>query len=325
MGGAFWQQTSMAIKAYQSKVDTRKARSTRPSCMLAATIILSAQLLLCGAQHVQAQISASNRNSSSRLDTPAQTCDSEMQMVMCSDIPATARYRAYRRECCRMHQPVVLTSEVHAAAAAAAAQQVTVQQQVQRGDLGTDLLYPPNYYFGKCTTQLQALVPAFNGNSVTIKSFNVPQFNMNLIKRVKTQVYSSLPQNIKNEISRIRTFNSGSGFQHPGTCAGPVELALMKQRLSNGYQITAAAKDSLLYGTGVKAKYYYNSDGSSWSPSTNCPADGYIGEPDKPQGCMGESCKQLLQLDGHNDFNTGLWAWLSQAVILNCEMEKFHG
>jgi hypothetical protein len=212
-----------------------------------------------------------------QLDAFLLSCDSEKQMVMCGDIPYTKAFKAERAACCEMHQPRVLPAAAEEADLLATEQQRKVRRQIPRPDLSDALLYPPNYQFGKCTVKQQATVPTFSGRSVTLRSFDVPKLDKGIIQRVKARVFAGLPQRIKDDFHRVRRWDSSSGFQHPAACAGPYELALMKERLRNNNNIQTAARDSLLYGTGVKQKIYWLPNGGTWAPPTNCPADGYVG------------------------------------------------
>jgi hypothetical protein len=242
-------------------------------------------LQLCAARQLQ-QLNASisthqqlltDDSNPAQLQASVLACDSEQQMVMCGDIPYTQAYRSERAACCAMHQPMVLPAAAQQADLLATEQQRQVRRQIPRTDLTDGLLYPPNFEFGRCTTKQQATVPTFSGRSVTLRSFDVPKLDKGIIQRVKARVHSGLPQRIKDDINRLRTWNSGSGFQHPASCAGPYELAVMKERLRNNNNIQTAARDSLLYGTGVKQKMYWLPGGGTWAPPTNCPADGYFG------------------------------------------------
>uniref|UniRef100_A0A383V947 Alginate lyase domain-containing protein n=1 Tax=Tetradesmus obliquus TaxID=3088 RepID=A0A383V947_TETOB len=250
-------------------------------------LLLGSQQILqpCAARQLQ-QLIASNSthqqlltdsSSAAQLQASASSCDSEKQMVMCGDIPYTLAFRAERVACCEMHQPMVLPAAAQQANSLATEQQRQVRRQIPRSDLTDGLLYPPRYEFGRCTTKQQATVPTFSGRAVTLRSFDVPKLDKGIIQRVKARVYSGLPQHIKDDINRMRSWHSGSGFQHPAACAGPFELAVMRERLRNNNNIQTAARDSLLYGTGVKQKNYWLPGGGTWAPPTNCPADGYVG------------------------------------------------
>jgi hypothetical protein len=250
-------------------------------------LLLGMQQLLqpCTARQLQQQNASistkqqllGDSNSSTQVEAIISSCNSDRQMVMCGDIPYTSAYRNERAACCEMHQPMVLPAVAQQANLLATEQQQQIRRQNPRPDLKDGLLYPPNYMFGTCTTRQQATVPSFNGRSVTLRSFDVPWLDKGLIQRVKARVYSGLPQRIKDDINRLRTWNSGSGFQHPAACPGPYELAVMKDRLRNHNNIQIAARDSLLHGVGVKQKNYWLPGGGTWSPPTNCPPEGYIG------------------------------------------------
>jgi hypothetical protein len=99
-------------------------------------------------------------------------CDSEMQIVMCGQIPF-AKVQA-RAECCALHKP--LPPQVHAAAIAAAAAARPAGSWdwdaplPARSDLSanTSLLQPLEYFIGSCSGQVLAEVPAFVTSSQQI-------------------------------------------------------------------------------------------------------------------------------------------------------------
>jgi hypothetical protein len=264
-----------------------RQQMTSSTVMVMLLLLLGMQLLLqpCAARQLL-QLNASNstqqqlltaRNDATQLGAIISSCNSERQMVMCGDIPYKSAYRAERAACCEMHQPMVLPAAAQQADLLATEQQRQNRRQNPRPDLTDGLLYAPNYMFGTCTTRQQATVPTFSGRSVTLRSFDVPRLDKGIIQRVKARVYSGLPQQIKDDVNRLRSWNSGSGFQHPAACPGPYELAVMKDRLRNNNNIQIAARDSLLYGVGVKQKNYWLPGGGTWSPPTDCPPTGYIG------------------------------------------------
>eukprot|EP00882_Tetradesmus_deserticola_P011740 GHRQ01012420.1.p1 GENE.GHRQ01012420.1~~GHRQ01012420.1.p1 ORF type:complete len:271 (+),score=51.62 GHRQ01012420.1:245-1057(+) len=255
--------------------------------VLALMLLLSVQQLLHASaarqlQQVNASVTAPQQlltdlSTPAQLQAPISSCDSDRQMVMCGDIPYTSAHRAERAACCGLHQPVVLPAAAQQAASLASDQQQQMRRQNPRSDLADGLSYPPAYMFGRCTTKQQAQIPAFSGRSVTVRSFDVPRLDRGIIQRVKARVYLGFPQQIKDDVYRMRYWNSVTGFQHPAACAGPFELAVMRDRLRSGNGIQTAARNSLLYGSGVKAKAYSSPGGSTWAPPTNCPIDGYVG------------------------------------------------
>lgn len=259
----------------------------KPLPVVALLLLLSVQQLLqpCAAgqlQQLDASIGAhqqlpTNDTFAAPSEASISSCNSDQQMVMCGEIPYTPAHRVVRAACCDLHQPMVLPAAAQEADLLATEQQRQVQRQNPRSDLRDGLLYSPKYMFGTCTTRQQARVPSFSGRSVTLRSFDVPELDKGIIQRVKARVYSGLPQRIKDDINRVRTWNSGSGFQHPAACAGPYELAIMKDRLRTGNNIQAAARNSLLYGAGLKTKDYRLPGGGVWAPPTDCPVDGYVG------------------------------------------------
>ncbi|KAF8067393.1 MER3 [Scenedesmus sp. PABB004] len=255
----------------------------------------------------------------------ADACGAEQQLVMCSDIPPGPATAAARAACCAAHAPAALPADVRAAAATADAAQQAVAASTPRGDLAGDLAWPPRYYFGSCTSQLSAQVPVFDGasRSVWVKAFPVPALPGDLIQRVKAKVYAGLPQAVRDDIGRMRTYSAASGFQvcvvcaharcaeaarprgrrlaaaapsaprpprraaqHPVAGPGPVELAVMRYRLAAGGRVAVAARDSLLTGAGVRPKVRVNPDGSTWAPPTSTPGDGYFGPLPMPKAAM---------------------------------------
>lgn len=209
------------------------------------------------------------------VDVP--DCGHEQQIVMCGQIPWSAKLD--RRQCCFDNRFVQLPDDAVAAASVAAAQQADISQNVIRTDLTGALATPPNFYVGTCTQQAAAPIPTYtNNNSWPGVSWQqAPVLSKDRIQRIKTDAISRLNAQLRNDISKIRAVNSTSGFVHPGTIAGPAELALMRERLSLGAMVQKVALNSLLTGDGVRAKVRPAPDGTSWSPPTGTPAEGYYG------------------------------------------------
>jgi hypothetical protein len=204
-------------------------------------------------------------------------CGQEQQIVMCGQIPWSAQLD--RRQCCFDNRVVQLPDDAVAAASVAAAQQADISQNIVRADLSGALATPPNFYFGTCTSQATAPVPTYKGNysAPGVSWQQAPVLSKARIQRIKADALSRLSVQLRNDISKIRAVNHTSGFVHPGTIAGPAELALMRQRLNLGTQVQKVALNSLLTGDGVKAKVRPAPDGTSWAPPTGTPVDGYYG------------------------------------------------
>lgn len=233
----------------------------------AAPLLLAALLLLLPPPQQAAAASSDDA-----ADPAAwAACSSEQQIIECGQIPFTAQED--RAACCALNKPLPpgAADGVNAAAA--------VAQQPARADLTGGLASGPNYKFGSCIQQATAAVPAFRDVSTppTLTYQAVPQLDKGAIQRIKAAALAALSDGVKANIGRSRSINSNSGFVHPGTTAGPAELALMRERLRAGSQTHQVARDSLLWGNNVRPKLRPAPDGGTWAPPTDTPADGYYG------------------------------------------------
>eukprot|EP00879_Flechtneria_rotunda_P025021 GHRR01026553.1.p1 GENE.GHRR01026553.1~~GHRR01026553.1.p1 ORF type:complete len:326 (+),score=68.45 GHRR01026553.1:272-1249(+) len=206
-------------------------------------------------------------------------CDSEMQIVMCGQIPLSEG-RDWST-CCRLYRAPAELSPAAAAKQAAAVAAASIQA-LNNLPLREDLALNPvsvadvasatssiNWLYGDCTWELLASIPDFSQlpEKVQIKQLSVPQLDKGLIQRVKAEALSKVDQAIQQQYQKLRWVNASSGFVHPGTYAGAAELAVMQHRLANGMQPQTAAKDALLSGAGILPKIY----DSGWSVPTDCP------------------------------------------------------
>lgn len=194
-------------------------------------------------------------------------CDSDMQIVMCGQLPFTALED--RRSCCEAYGPVPEDQMAAASAAAAAAAQavptVTVQGDVSVMQIGTssirfepalrsDLLRAQrsaqklNYNLGSCLPEAQVLLPSFyyqeGQHSTTVGTTfqRVPQLSSNVLAAVKSNAINSWPWGLRAAYNRIARTDRRSGFIHPAGYAGPAELALMQYRLGTAAQIQSTTK-----------------------------------------------------------------------------------
>jgi hypothetical protein len=183
-----------------------------------------------------------------------------------------------------MYRPVTLPSDAVSIASVAVAQQTSVVGNISRNDLnltGGYLSTPPAYPYSTCGIPSQvASVPVFtlvNGaTQYSLASFTVPRLNKTLIQRIKTAAQNLLPTSVRNNIASLRSVHSSSGIIHPGSGAGPSELALLLSRLSNSSSaVQLAARSTLIDGTGVLPKNRPANGGGVWAPPTNCPVTGY--------------------------------------------------
>ncbi|KAF6261585.1 chondroitin AC/alginate lyase [Scenedesmus sp. NREL 46B-D3] len=165
-----------------------------------------------------------------------------------------------------------------------------------------------------CLNFLVAHVPAFNSSNQDTDDLNqmyqiVPALTKQTIERVKAEallqaaaaaaaaaeaagaqkpVFSTVQVPFSGVGGSSNSSNSSiwsditwsrldavSGFRHPGTCAGPAELAFMLQQLHNGSEPQASALHSLLTGVRVPPKVMDLVSG--WSPPTDCSPDNYTG------------------------------------------------
>jgi hypothetical protein len=90
------------------------------------------------------------------------------------------------------------------------------------------------------------------------------------------------------DVAAWSSVNAVSGFLHPGTCAGPAELAFMLQQLRNGSEPQASALHSLLTGLRVPPKVM--DPVSGWSPPTDCSPDNYTGPYPMPVALIRWGC-----------------------------------
>lgn len=154
----------------------------------------------------------------------------------------------------------------------------------------------PRYHYGTCTRMQVAPVPSFpdDNSSIQITQQTVPQrLSKPMIRRVKQYAidhlkasnfngYGPLAENmtakesaaVRQTYYELRAVNPSSGFVHPGCVAGPAELALMKERLSDNAALQELALKSLLTGSGVPPKVMRQWNGSelhTWSVPTDTP------------------------------------------------------
>jgi hypothetical protein len=153
-----------------------------------------------------------------------------------------------------------------------------------------------------------AYVPAFSSSNQTTEELNniyqvVPVMTKSLLRRIKTAallqaaaseqpstpaadtLQVSLPgtgsnnssngSSIKLDTTAWSSVHAVSGFRHPATCAGPAELAFMRQQLRRGAEPQASALHSLLTGLRVPPKVLDAVSG--WSPPIDCSPDNYTG------------------------------------------------
>jgi hypothetical protein len=188
--------------------------------------------------------------------TPAPECGAEMQVIMCSDIPwGDVRDR---RSCCHLYRPMPASSS------GVAPSTVTVPplfyQSIPRYDLTPEAGALPqaiNWQFGNCTEAQQVDLPTFSGprSAAVITQQQVPKLRNSLIQAIKRNALSTLQQPLKDALAGFTVVNVSSGFVHPGTYAGPAELALMQHRLKAEDKPLTAARYSLLTGDEHKQNY----------------------------------------------------------------------
>ncbi|WIA43021.1 hypothetical protein OEZ86_009555 [Tetradesmus obliquus] len=142
---------------------------------------------------------------------------------------------------------------------------------------------------------------------------------------------SSNNGSISTDAAAWSRINSISGFMHPGTCAGPAELAFMLQQLRSGSEPQASALHSLLTGLRVPPKVMDAVSG--WAPPTDCSPDNYTGPypmpvalirygglndpsqgqcaPNYPPGAPAHICGHVsfVELDGQMAFKQALAFW----------------
>jgi hypothetical protein len=95
----------------------------------------------------------------------------------------------------------------------------------------------------------QVDVPVFlDGGKVQIMQQTVPQLTKPTVLKIQQAALAAASAEIQQAAARLRTVGRGSGFVHPGTCLGPVEVAAMQTRVRNGVEPQATAKDVLLTG-----------------------------------------------------------------------------
>lgn len=181
-------------------------------------------------------------------------CSSDLQIVMCGQIPFDEAQD--RRACCKTFRPVALPPAAAAAeqAAAMASQAMKAKYtKTHRPDLSpTPRADVTNWPYGDCVPSATADIPMFIGSDVYITQQTVPQFSSDNIERVKAAAISAQMDLFTWQYGNVREVNETSGFIHPGTIAGPAELALMQQRLARRVQPQSLAKDILLTGA-IKA------------------------------------------------------------------------
>ena len=208
-------------------------------------------------------------------------CSSEKQVVMCSDIPFEAAQA--RRDCCAANREVEPTPEIAAMIAAAEeAQYVTAAAApLNRPDLDSAgaVGRPPAYiYNATCLRSTIAQVPSFTGTmNGQLFNWTVPVLNATIISRIKSAAMATLQASsatawMVNAHNALRKVNTTSGFIHPGTAAGPQELAFLHYKLATANPAITIARNSLLTGSGVPPKNY-----GSWAPPTNTPLSNYTG------------------------------------------------
>lgn len=181
-------------------------------------------------------------------------CNSDMQIVMCGQIPLAAA--AERRACCRMFRPapvnVSASAVVQEAAAASKALQdkLTLEHRTDLDVANGSLAAPLDWlYSSNCTQSAKVDVPVFlQGGEVRITQQTVPQLDRTTIQKVKAAAMAKALPEIQQQHARLRSADSGSGFVHPGNCVGAAELATMQHRVFNQVQPQLAAKDVLLTG-----------------------------------------------------------------------------
>lgn len=130
-----------------------------------------------------------------------------------------------------------------------------------RADLDTNdgMRSPPLdwQYSSGCTAAIKVDVPVFlNGGKVQIVQQTVPQLTKDAVQKIQQAALAATPSDVQQGAARLRTVSKASGFLHPGTCMGPVEVATMQYRVRNGVEPQATAKDALLSGAGVPPKLY---------------------------------------------------------------------
>jgi len=95
----------------------------------------------------------------------------------------------------------------------------------------------------------QVDVPVFlNGGKVQIVQQTVPQLTKDAVQKIQQAALAATPSDVQQAAARLRTVSKASGFLHPGTCMGPVEVATMQYRVRNRVEPQATAKDALLSG-----------------------------------------------------------------------------
>jgi hypothetical protein len=133
---------------------------------MATFVQLLSLVLLAGAAGVQAQSSTQDKQLGVVARPQDIQCESEMQVVMCGQIPF--RKVQERAACCAMHKP--LPPQVHAAALAAAAAarpagswdwETALPDRVDLAE-NSPLLQPVEYFVGSCAGQVLAEVPTFH-------------------------------------------------------------------------------------------------------------------------------------------------------------------
>lgn len=238
-----------------------------PLLVLQLALVIGPQALLAqnltdGQQHVQPD-----------LIEAASSCDSEWQIVMCGDIPADALRQ--RAECCNAQRPAPLSPDSAAAVAAADGARAAARQQVERRDVGENGTVSRRPVRYQCTAQLAVQLPSFSLDAAgrtqmpALQIQAVPALTKDVIRRVKDRAIQLGSKTLRAKYAALNSINAASGFRHPGGFASAAELAAMQTKLAVGGQPQAAARDSLLKGTGVPPKVYPG----GWYFRTDCPAD----------------------------------------------------
>ncbi|GBF99458.1 hypothetical protein Rsub_11944 [Raphidocelis subcapitata] len=219
------------------------------------------------------------------VDDLIANCNSEWQLVMCGEIPFTAREDL--AHCCARYAPEAggggepaASADTDTARAGALAVTMGGAPAVPRLDLDAGGYYftsTVDLFMGRCTPPRTARLPVFSRDAQgrTQVEVQVRQFaglNTRVIKAVKKAAIRAASKETR---SRYNTLNrTKNGFNHPGTYASALELAATQTRLASQEQLQAMALNAMVTGDTrwVPVKRY-----GSWSFRVDTPADGYGG------------------------------------------------
>jgi hypothetical protein len=139
------------------------------------------------------------------------------------------------------------------------------------------------------------MAPTSNGDSTLM--LDLPYIGNSTKRSNANNSTKSSDDNIASDTAAWRTVNANSGFVHPGTCAGPAELAFMLQQLRNASEPQTSALHSLLTGLRVPPKVMDAVSG--WAPPTDCSPDNYTGPYPMPVALI--RCGGSMARNTHSD------------------------